>query len=181
MTRQPSPREECWGELPLPFFNLWKKIGPMNAAHAHLIFNHMPILGSLASLFFLLYGFWRRDEQFLKFVFQWLILVGLLTIPAFLTGEPAEEHIEHLAGISETLIEAHEDAAKFGLIITEVLAAMGLFGIFLFYKRSEKIMALTKVLILVAILNVATMVRIGNLGGEIRHPEIRKDHSQPAA
>ncbi len=151
----------------------------MNPAHAHLILNHIPVLGAFSSLLFLIYALWKKDESFVKFTFQWLILVGLLTIPAFLTGEPAEEHIEHMAGVSEALIEAHEDAALYGLILTEAMAALSLLGIFLFNKKPSHALKLIKVLLLVALFNVTAMIRIANLGGEIRHPEIRKEQPPP--
>jgi hypothetical protein len=39
------------------------------------------------------------------------IIVALLAIPAYLTGEPTEELVENLPGVSKSSIEQHEEAA----------------------------------------------------------------------
>ena len=44
----------------------------------------------------------------------------------FLTGEPAEEVVGHLPGISEQAIEEHEEAAEVAAIVTGFAGLLGL-------------------------------------------------------
>lgn len=147
----------------------------MNGAHIHLVTNHIPVLGALASTAFVFWAGRKKDISLIKFSYQFIFLIGLLSLPAFFSGEPAEEVIEHLPGITESMIEAHEDFAKFALIATEVLAALAIYGLFLSRKNSESAIQFWKVIFIFSLINVALMMRTANLGGEIRHPEIRSD------
>ena len=145
----------------------------MNGAHFHLITNHIPVLGAIASLIFLSWAAFKNDRSLTAFSYQFIVLIGLLTLPAYFSGEFAEEIVEHLPGISEDIIEAHEDFGKYALIATEVLAAIALYGLFLFRKNAEKAMKFWKVILIFAIINTLIMLQTANLGGQINHPEIR--------
>ena len=101
------------------------------------------------------------------------VLMALLAIPVFLTGEPAEESVEGLAGVSEALIEQHEEAAERAIWLMEALGVLALAALALGWRKST----LTNTLILLSfILSLATfgaMASAGYLGGQIRHTEIR--------
>jgi hypothetical protein len=102
-----------------------------------------------------------------------LVLCALVAIPVFLTGEPAEETVEKIAGVGESFIEEHEDAAKFAfwtMIITGIAGAAGLF-LNLTGNRLSR-MAGWLVLVL-GVASAGLMLRTANLGGQIRHSEIR--------
>jgi hypothetical protein len=101
-----------------------------------------------------------------------LVIVALFAIPAYLTGEPAEEAIEHLPGVNEDAIEEHGEAAKFAFAGDLVLGAVALGGLLVF-RGSKPAPAWLDILVLVlAVLVFAMMVRTANLGGHIRHPEL---------
>jgi hypothetical protein len=103
------------------------------------------------------------------------IIVALLAIPAYLTGEPAEELVENLPGVSKTSIEQHEEAAQVafaGVLIVGVAALGGLF----FFRRDKAIPNWLAIIVLVLSLIVfALMARTADLGGLIRHTEIRQE------
>ncbi len=145
----------------------------MNGAHIHLITNHIPILGAFASVLFLCWAAYKNDRSLILFTYQFIVLVGLLTLPAFFSGEFAEEVVEHMPGISEDIIEAHEDFGKYALIATEFLAAIALYGLYLFRKNATAAMNFWKVILIFAIINTLIMLQTANLGGQINHPEIR--------
>jgi formate hydrogenlyase subunit 3/multisubunit Na+/H+ antiporter MnhD subunit len=147
----------------------------MNWAHLHLMLIHGPTFGAFLMAGAIALAIYRRNDTVTRLALQFIILIGILTIPAYLTGEPSEEMIEHLPRVSEQLINRHESAALYGLIMTEataLLAAAYLWRLYRGDKDSKRILA---VLFLVSLVNVAVIAWTANLGGQIRHPEIGGD------
>jgi uncharacterized membrane protein len=145
----------------------------MNWAHLHLILNHFPILGAFLITGLIIFSLWKKDKEILNLTFFIMIFIGILALPAYFTGEPAEEFVEHLPGVSEQLITRHESAALYGLILTQILAAFGIVGVILQRRNWERAQRLLKPLLFLGVIDMIVMARIGNLGGEIRHSEIR--------
>jgi len=83
----------------------------MNPAHLHLIFNHVPIVGSFFALVLLGVGLLRRNETLTRAGLVAVLAAAIMCIPAQLTGEGAEEVIEDRLNISHHLIHEHEEAA----------------------------------------------------------------------
>ena len=144
----------------------------MTATHLHLLLNHLPILGVPFGLALLAYGSLRRQEQVQRVALLIFVLLGLAVWPVFLTGEPAEEGVENLPQVSETVIEPHEDAAKLALISTEVLALASL-GALVLYRRKPLSAYATVPVMGVALVATLALGWTGWLGGQIRHTEIR--------
>jgi len=91
----------------------------------------------------------------------------------YLTGEPAEELVENLPGISETVMETHEEIALVATVVVGAFALVALYGLFAF--RHGVSMGFTKLLLVLSLLPLATMAYTAYLGGQIRHSEIRPD------
>ena len=160
----------------------------MNFAHLHLMLNHTPVLGSFLITALIILSIWKKDKLLERLTFQSMILIGVLTLAAYFTGEPAEELIEHLPGVSEKFIRKHENAAIYGLVVTEILAASGIASLVLLRRKSVQALTLLKPLLFLGVLDIVLMAWIANLGGEIRHTEIRaaglvttlgRPHSEP--
>jgi hypothetical protein len=149
----------------------------MNAAHFHLAVNHLPVVGLLFALGVLAVGRFIRSEAALKTGLWLTTITGLLAIPAYVSGEPAEEIVERLPGISDALIEPHEEAAVIALTVT--LLAGVLAGIALFLSRGARPSPKRFLLAVFgsAIIAVGCMAWTAKLGGEIHHPEIRETTS----
>jgi len=149
----------------------------MNAAHIHLILNHLPIAGFIMAIPILLIAWWKNSEILGRIGMTVIVLAGLVMIPTFLTGEPAEEIIEHLPGVSESLIKTHEEAAEKAIWFVGASGLAALIGLLASIKKKS---VPGGVLPWVTILSVCAggfLAWTNNLGGEIRHPEIRKDQS----
>jgi uncharacterized membrane protein len=146
-----------------------------NPAHLHLMLNHLPVIGTAFGLGLVGWALLRRSEELKKISLGIFIIVALLAIPAYLTGEPAEELVENLPGVSKTSIEQHEEAAQVafaGVLIVGVAALGGL----LFFRRDKAIPNWLAIIVLVLSLIVfVLMARTANLGGLIRHTEIRPE------
>lgn len=144
----------------------------MNAAQQHLLLNHLPVIGSLFCLLLLAYGLARRSDDIQRVTFGILVLLALIAIPTYLTGEPAEEVIEHLPGFSHAHVEAHESMAKITLVAFLVMGILSIVG--LLFSRGRKIPLVLALVVLIG--NVATFgvtAYTAHLGGQIRHTEIR--------
>jgi hypothetical protein len=63
----------------------------MNQAHLHLLANHFPIIIPVVGLLVMIGGFIFRSEMVKRTSFAIFILGAICTIPAFFTGEGAEE------------------------------------------------------------------------------------------
>ena len=103
----------------------------MDAAHAHLILNHIPVVGLGAAILLLLYAFARKNDEMKKAALAGFALLALVAIPVYLTGKGAEDLVEHLPGVTEAYIEQHEEAATASLIAIELLGALSLAGLVL--------------------------------------------------
>jgi hypothetical protein len=152
----------------------------MDAAHAHLILNHIPVVGLGAAILLLLYAFARKSDEMKKAALAGFVLLALVAIAVFLTGKAAEDIVEDLPGVSESFIEQHEEAATVSLIAIELLGALSLAGL-VFTRRSKVFPKWFAVVSLAASLAVAGVITwTANLGGQIRHTEIRTGVSVPA-
>lgn len=152
----------------------------MDAAHAHLILNHIPVVGLGAAILLLLYAMARKNDEMKKAALAGFVLLALVAIAVFLTGKAAEDLVEHLPGVTEAFIEQHEEAATASLIAIELLGALSLAGL-VFTRRSNAIPKWFAAVALVASLGVAGVITwTANLGGQIRHTEIRTGVSVPS-
>lgn len=145
----------------------------MNQAHLHLLLNHLPILGALFGLLILAGGFFLKNEPVKRTALGLFVFSAILAIPAYLTGEGAEEVVENLPGASENLMEAHEEMAN---IFLWMVGALGLISLVTLYTdlKSKKVAPMLYTLTFVAAIGTMVLAqRVGSSGGEIRHTEIR--------
>ncbi|MEK6301713.1 MAG: hypothetical protein AABO41_13465 [Acidobacteriota bacterium] len=147
----------------------------MNPAHLHIILNHIPVIGIPFCAALLIYGLLRKSDEVKRASLWAFVIIAVLTIPTFLAGQAAEDVVEHLPGVSEQLIENHERAALIGLIATLILGAGSLAALFLSRRFASVARLLTILLLVLSLMSGAWLARIANLGGKIRHTELRGD------
>lgn len=143
-----------------------------NAAHFHLIFNHVPVVLAVLVPLFLAWTLVRRGIESRRLAMGVTVLLGLTALPAFFSGEPAEGIVEHVPGISEGLIEPHEEAAKAAFIAVLVLGAAALAGLWYFRRSSVVPSSMVTALLLGSVVCASLMAWTANLGGKIHHSEI---------
>jgi hypothetical protein len=147
----------------------------MSAAHLHLILNHIPVLGVPLCLILLVIGIVQKSGSLTRLAYVLTVGVALVTIPVFLTGEPAEEIVEHLPGVAERFIEAHESVAETAMILTLIGGALSLCKLlpFEFLRPVQRWMS--PIVIVVLTLSAGYLGYAANLGGQIRHTELRSE------
>lgn len=147
----------------------------MNPAHLHLLSNHLPIVGIPLLGLLLAIGVWRNQPAVQRAALWLLLGLALITIAVYLSGEPAEELVEQLAGVSESAIERHEDLALVAFIGVELLGALALGLLVLSRGGRPMSRALGGGAVVVALIASSLLGWTAWLGGHIRHSEIRAE------
>jgi len=153
----------------------------INWAHVHLMINHFPVIGIMGALLVFGYGLARRSDEVKLLGLGLFVLIALSTIAVYLTGGAAEDVVKNLPGVTESYIGTHEEMALLALGLMELLGIVALGGLFLF-RKSGALPKWYPLLVLAIALAAAGAVGLtANLGGQIRHTEIRDTTGGPAA
>ena len=145
----------------------------MNQAHFHLVLNHIPIILPGIGLLVMLAGYMLKSEIVKRTAYSIFILGAIITIPAFFTGEGAEEIVEKVQGMDKQFIKNHEHTADTFAILCYILGGISLAGLWASWKLQpiSKLIGLVTIVFCVVVLIFAKQT--GTTGGEIRHTEIR--------
>lgn len=68
----------------------------MNLTHLHLLLNHLPVVGTICGAGLLAFTLSRRSNDLKRAALGLLVISALVAIPAYLTGEPAEDGVKGL-------------------------------------------------------------------------------------
>jgi len=145
----------------------------MTVAYLHLILNHIPVFGVLASIPILLYGLFKHQYLAQKIALCFILASAVIIIPVYLTGDQAEHEVEKYAGVSKVLLESHESWGKWSLWSTLALGILASFTLVRINQNPEfsgKLM--TGVLILTFVV-AGVQGKTAIDGGKIRRPELR--------
>ena len=144
----------------------------MNIVHLHLLLNHVPVIGIVFVIWLLSFALVRGSGELTRASFGFLALLGVISLVVYLTGEPAEESIERLPGYSGTLTEKHEEAALAATILVGAVGSLALAALVVFRRKLLPRWTAASALV-VSLIAAAMMAYTANLGGQIRHTEIR--------
>ena len=144
----------------------------MNSVQMHLALTHVPVILSFVGLILLIVAFFIKNTMLTKTSYVLLLVAGVAALPVFFTGEGAEEAIEKLPGVSDAVIERHEEVAKWAMFSIAAAGLSALAALFLFRRQVASRLFKTLVLLL-AITSGGLMAQTAHLGGQIRHTEIR--------
>jgi len=153
----------------------------MDFPHLHLLLNHFPIIGTMVGAGLFLTSLFVRTEDVRLSSLIILIVVALLSIPAFITGVGAQEKIVADTSISNDRIQRHEGAAELAIWFMEVTGAVAVIALWQCVRRVTPAPWITLAILVFTLLTVALMARTGNTGGEIRHSENRYGAENTAA
>lgn len=140
----------------------------MNAAHLHLLINHLPLWGVVLGLLVGLYGAWRRSEDAVRVALMLFVVAALGAVAAYFSGHAAEEIVEAL-GRSHEAIETHEEAGNLAAYLT---IALGVLALGTLLRRRPVASAWRTALLVLAVVTLGVVGYAANLGGRISHPEI---------
>ncbi len=152
----------------------------MNAAHIHLIFSHVAVVGiPLVLLIFIIAWLKKSHEVFMAGCWV-LLLVSLAAVPTYWAGEPTEEIVEHFPHFSKPIQETHEEWGQYALLATLISGFLGLVCLFYDSFRKKLYKPLVSLTVLWLVLNIIILLITANYGGKIIHQEIRSGITAPA-
>ena len=143
----------------------------MSQVHLHLLITHLPIFGSILGAFVLGYGIWSKSDHTKIAAYFLFIISAIGTGIAYLTGEGAEEAVENLPGVAESIIGQHEEFAMYALVSLIVLGIASLMAIYVTIKKSSFTKTASMLTLFISLISFALIARTGYLGGQIRHTE----------
>jgi uncharacterized membrane protein len=144
----------------------------MLGAYPHLLVNHLPILGTFFGIMILIAGLFLKNDTVKQTGLATLVFAALTSGLALFTGDPAGEVVEKLPGISESIIEYHENMAYMSLWIlipSGLLSAMAFYAI---WKKEKGAKNLVIAALVLSLITAGWMAYVGKTGGQIRHSEL---------
>ncbi len=153
-----------------------------NGAQFHMFVNHLPVVGFIGVVLGLLVSLKVKSLDIRRFVLLATVLVGLTALPSLWTGEPAEEVIEDLPGVSKRLIHEHEELAEKATVLAVITSGVAALAFVLQRRRPETMNKSIPAVLLFSLVTSGLMGWSAHEGGKIRHPEINPDAApSPAA
>jgi biotin transporter BioY len=146
----------------------------MNPSQIHLALTHIPVVLSLTGLVMLAVSMISKNNTALRISLYIFLAAGLFTLPVFFTGEGAEEVVEEIPGVAGSMIEKHEDIAKYTLWTILITAFVSLAGLVKLNGRSF-FNSLKYPLLVLAIVSAGLMTATAHFGGQIRHTELNNN------
>ncbi len=145
---------------------------PTSGPHLHILLNHFPSIGTVIALGLFLTSYRLKSDDLRRSSLVLFLLLGLLSIPTYISGAAAKWAIQRNAGISVDVISAHQDLALLAFMslgVTGCLAWLALWQERRFSRTPDwNLFAVLGV----AIISLILMTRTGNIGGHINHPEL---------
>ncbi len=145
----------------------------MDLVHLHLVLTHFPIAGVIFALILITISMVTNKQELVTSAMLILVFSAILAIPLYLTGEVAEDAVENLAGVSEHFLERHEDAAEISFFLLEALGLLAIAGLVLKFAKGCLPHHFIKILLFSTLVVTGFVAWTSNLGGKIRHSEIR--------
>jgi len=151
----------------------------MNQAHFHLMVNHLPIILPIAGVVVLVGGMFVRSEIVKRMAYLLFTIGAVAAFSAMASGEGAEEVVENLAGVTENYIHEHEEKAEVFALVSYILGALSLVGLWASWKGKGFAKLLSFVILALSFVVLFLGKQTGTTGGEIRHTEIRSGQAAP--
>lgn len=144
----------------------------MNPVQLHLILTHVPVLGTVFGIFLFGLALVKRSEEVKRTGALVFVLSGLIALPTYFSGDSADAFLAKAHG---DIVEQHEEIAAVALGAALVLGVFSLAGLLLFRKGRIFPNWYTGLALVFAVATFAVMAFTANLGGKIRHIEIRAE------
>lgn len=144
----------------------------MSIVHLHLLLNHVPVVGTLFALLLFAAAVLLPRAVSIRFALGFSAALALVAVAVYFTGGAAEEAVEKLAGVTERAIEQHEEAAELSTIAISIFGTLSLAALVI-YRKGQVPRWVGAAGFAGTVVLSALMGWTANLGGQIRHTEIR--------
>jgi uncharacterized membrane protein len=144
----------------------------MDTTHLHLLLNHVPTIGFIVALAFYIVSFFGNSDHVKQASLALMVGIAFITIPTYVTGNGAWNAIQNMDDMHVSAAETHEGAAFLAMIFIQITGALAFLGLWSLRRTGSLSHASSAVIFIFA--SISFML-VANLGGEIRHTEIRPD------
>jgi uncharacterized membrane protein len=134
--------------------------------------THIPIIGIFIGIGIMIYGLLIKNETLLKVSLTLFIIMAILMIPSYFTGEWSKLIIEKKLGVSDKIIQSHESFAVKAVFLMLILMILAIINFIFINKKHTYSNLLTIIILIFSIIIAVVMTKVGDLGGQIRHTEI---------
>jgi uncharacterized membrane protein len=145
----------------------------LSPTHVHLLLNHFPTIGFIIGIILFVAGLVAKSDHIKQAALVVFAGIALLTIPTYCTGNAAERALRTNPDAPHALILMHESAAFFSLLWMIVTGGFAWLGLWQYRRMLHLPRWNVGVILILSVVTLVTVSRAANLGGEIRHPEIR--------
>ncbi len=145
----------------------------LNLAHVHLLLNHFPTIGMIVGLGLYIVAILGKSDHLKSASLVIFFAIALLSIPTFVSGTAAGLALSKNSDVSKTMVDTHETAAFEALGVMELTGALAWLGLWQYRRLSRVPQGTLMAVLLAGLVTFGLMARAANIGGEIRHPEIR--------
>lgn len=145
---------------------------PLDPAHVHLMLNHVPVIGAPLLLLLLTIGLLRGSRELVTVSLTLVVGLAAVTGLIYVTGEPAEELVEHAPWFRDALAETHEEHATVSLVAVLVTGAVAGLGLAL-RRRPRAGVWLPRAVWGGLAVSTGLLGWTAWSGGRIRHEEVR--------
>jgi hypothetical protein len=152
----------------------------MTAIHAHLFFNHIPVVGLMFGIVFLIAGMKRSSVPTLLTGLHIFVVMGFIAIPVAISGLVSANVLQGAPWLDAGAVRRHQLAGILTLVVLGGLAALS--GIVLWASsRKGSVSARAKAAaLLLAVAGLGMTLWTSDLGGAIRHSELSDSAHQTA-
>jgi len=147
----------------------------MDTTHLHLLLNHVPTIGFVVALAFYIVSFFGKSDHVKQASLALMVGVAFITIPTYVTGNAAWNAIQTMDDMKVSAAETHEGAAFLAMIAIQITGALAFLGLWSLRRTGSLSHASSAVIFIFASISFVLVAGAANLGGEIRHTEIRPE------
>ncbi|HKE85305.1 MAG TPA: hypothetical protein VKB50_16195 [Vicinamibacterales bacterium] len=153
----------------------------MDPTHLHLLLNHVPTVGFGIGIALFIASLVARSNDLKQASLVVFVVVALVTIPTYVTGNAAQIHLQDQGAIgtgegtrvTASLVQTHEGIAFLALVFMEVTGAFAWLALWQFRRTSILGNGMAGGLLVLCLATLAFTALAANVGGHISHPEIR--------
>ena len=148
-------------------------ISNLTPTHIHLLLNHFPTIGFTIGLSLFIGALIAKSEEVKKAGLSVIVAIAILGIPTYVTGNAAEQALASNPDVSKTLMATHEGAALMALVFMEITGVLAWLALWEQRRTSRASARALGAVIVLSLVTMGLVTRAANVGGEIRHSEIR--------
>src|SRR4030095_16361385 len=125
-------------------------LNPMDTTHLHLLLNHVPTIGFVVALGFFIFSFIAKSDHLKQASLVLMVGIAFMTIPTYVTGNAAWNHIQNMDEMHQTAAEMHEGAAFLAMVAIQIKRALALLGLLSMRRTGSLSHAATAVIFIFA-------------------------------